>query len=121
MASPPSWACQAPNSFETFCGVMREEYSDRKLFFGMALRPQKRPSPSSATSAMTWLLRSTDHSLRASAASNPCSGGIICEPENPLERRAEPVVGYGLQKTEKRRTTGHGREKGGKPAEVPKQ
>jgi hypothetical protein len=31
---------------------MREEYSDRKLFLGMALRPQNSASPSSATSAM---------------------------------------------------------------------
>jgi hypothetical protein len=37
---------------ETFCGVMREEYSDRKLFLGMALSPQNSASPSSATSAM---------------------------------------------------------------------
>jgi len=33
-------------------GVMREEYSDRKLFLGMALSPQNSASPSSATSAM---------------------------------------------------------------------
>jgi DDE_Tnp_1-associated len=31
---------------------MREEYSDRKLFLGMALRPQNSARPSSATSAM---------------------------------------------------------------------
>src|SRR6516165_5417783 len=59
---------------------MREEYSDRKLFFGMTLRPQNRPSPSSATSAMMWLLRSIDQSLSASDASSPCRVGIICEP-----------------------------------------
>jgi hypothetical protein len=49
---------------------MREEYSDRKLFLGTALSPQNRASPSSATSAMTWLLRSIDHNLSASEARN---------------------------------------------------
>jgi hypothetical protein len=65
---------------ETFCGVMREEYSHRKLFLGMALRPQNNASPSSATSAMTWLLRSTDHSLSASAARKAWPAGIMPEP-----------------------------------------
>src|SRR5437016_2812651 len=59
---------------------MREEYSDRKLFFGMALRPQNRASPSSATSAMMWRLRSIDHSLRASEARSACAAGIMREP-----------------------------------------
>ena len=59
---------------------MREEYSDRKLFFGMALRPQNKASPWSATSAMTWLLRSIDHSLSASEARSACAAGIMCEP-----------------------------------------
>ena len=34
-----------PSRRETFCGVMREEYSDRKLFFGMTLRPQNKREP----------------------------------------------------------------------------
>src|SRR5215468_5618252 len=68
MASPAKWSCHSASSLATFCGVMRDEYSDRKLFLGMALRPQKRASPSSATSAIMWLLRSMDHSLSASEA-----------------------------------------------------
>jgi hypothetical protein len=36
---------------------MREEYSDRKLFLGMALSSQNSASPSSAANAMTWLQR----------------------------------------------------------------
>ena len=56
---------------------MREEYSDRKLFLGMALSPQNSASPSSATSAMTWLLRSIDHSLSASAARKAWPAGIM--------------------------------------------
>ena len=67
-ASPVSRSCHSASKRETFCGVMREEYSDRKLFLGMALSPQNSASPSSATSAMTWLLRSIDHSLSAKQA-----------------------------------------------------
>ena len=80
IVSPASSACQPASTCETFCGVMREEYSERKLLFGMALRPQNSPRPSSATSAMTWLLRSIDHSLSASAARRACAAGIICDP-----------------------------------------
>src|SRR5271169_4416345 len=36
--------------------------------------------PSSATSAMMWLLRSIDHSLSASAARSACAAGIMREP-----------------------------------------
>src|ERR1700752_2479272 len=49
---PASLSCQAPSRSETFSGVMRDAYSDKKLFLGMALRPQNSPSPSSATNAM---------------------------------------------------------------------
>src|SRR5438445_4308466 len=59
---------------------MREEYSDRKLFLGMALRPQNSASPSSATSAMTWLLRSIAHNLSASEARSAWAAGIMREP-----------------------------------------
>src|ERR1700738_4433105 len=59
---------------------MREEYSDRKLLLGMALSPQNSASPSSATSAMTWLLRSMDHSLSASEVRSACPAGIMREP-----------------------------------------
>jgi len=59
---------------------MRDEYSERKLFFGITLRPQNRPSPSSAMSAMMWLLRSIDQSLSASEARSACSAGIMREP-----------------------------------------
>ena len=47
---------------------------------GIALSPQNSASPGSATSAMTWLLRSIDQSLRASAARSACAAGIITEP-----------------------------------------
>src|SRR5215471_17803038 len=80
MASPARWSCHSASSLATFCGVMRDEYSDRKLFLGMALRPQNRASPSSATSAMMWLLRSMDHSLSASEARSACVAGIMLEP-----------------------------------------
>jgi hypothetical protein len=59
---------------------MREEYSDRKLFLGMALSPQNNASPSSATSAMMWLLRSIAHSLSASEARSACAEGTMREP-----------------------------------------
>src|SRR5215471_14911049 len=59
---------------------MREEYSDRKLLLGTALRPQNIASPSSATSAITWLLRSMDQSLSASEVRSACSAGIMREP-----------------------------------------
>src|SRR2546430_13694669 len=70
---------------------MREEYSDRKLFFGMALKPQNRASPSSATSAMMWLLRSIDHSLRASEARSACAAGIMREPGSFASRASASV------------------------------
>ena len=73
--------CQAASRLETLLGVMREECSARKLFLGMALRPQNRARPWSATSAMTWLLRSIDQSLRARAARKACSAGIMREPD----------------------------------------
>src|SRR5271166_4904360 len=78
--SPLSCACHRASRRETFCGVMREEYSDRKLFLGMALSPQNSASPSSATSAMTWLLRSIAQSLSASEARSACAAGIMREP-----------------------------------------
>src|SRR6266446_6005173 len=59
---------------------MREEYSDRKLFLGMALSPQNSASPSSATSAMMWLLRSIAHSLSASEARSAWADGTMREP-----------------------------------------
>src|SRR5579864_7405037 len=59
---------------------MREEYSDRKLFLGMALSPQNSASPSSATSAMMWLLRSIAHSLSASEARSEWADGTMREP-----------------------------------------
>jgi hypothetical protein len=59
---------------------MREEYSDRKLFLGMALSSQNSASPSSAANAMTWLLRSIDHSFSASAARKAWPAGIMAEP-----------------------------------------
>jgi hypothetical protein len=59
---------------------MREEYSDKKLFFGMALSPQNKASPSSATKAMMWLLRSIAHSLSASEARSAWAAGIMREP-----------------------------------------
>src|SRR5437868_9379644 len=59
---------------------MREEYSERKLFLGMALRPQNKPRPSSATRAMTWLLRSMAQSLSASEARSAWPAGIAREP-----------------------------------------
>jgi hypothetical protein len=59
---------------------MREEYSDRKLFLGMALSPQKSASPSSATNAITWLLRSIDHSLSAREARSAWADGTMREP-----------------------------------------
>src|SRR5215469_5969395 len=59
---------------------MREEYSDRKLFLGMALSPQNSASPSSATNAMTWLLRSIDHSLSAREARSAWADGTMPEP-----------------------------------------
>src|ERR1700683_4225974 len=46
----------------------------------MALSPQNSASPSSATSAMTWLLRSIDHSLSASEARKAWPAGIMAEP-----------------------------------------
>src|SRR6516164_6507239 len=46
----------------------------------MALSPQNSASPSSATSAMTWLLRSIDHSLSASEARRAWPAGIMPEP-----------------------------------------
>ena len=46
----------------------------------MALSPENKASPSSATKAMTWLLRSIDQSFRASEARSACSAGIIFEP-----------------------------------------
>src|ERR1700757_4325527 len=61
---------------------MREEYSDKKLFFGMALSPQNKASPSSATSAMMWLLRSIAHSLSASEARSACAEGTARGGEN---------------------------------------
>jgi hypothetical protein len=60
-------------------GSTREEYSERKLFLGMALRPANKAKPSSATRAMTWLRRSTHQSLRARQARSACSAGIILE------------------------------------------
>src|SRR5919109_2451587 len=65
---------------EQGCDFLRgnaREYSDRKLFFGMTLRPENRPRPSSATSAMMWFLRSIDQSLSAREASKACGAGII--------------------------------------------
>ena len=46
------------------------EYSERKLFLGIAFSPAKSASPESAASDMTWLLRSIDQSLSASAESS---------------------------------------------------
>src|SRR5882757_8611977 len=63
-------------------GVMREEYSDRKLFFGMALRPQNKARPSSAMSDIMWLLRSIDHNLSASEVRSAWAAGIMLEPGN---------------------------------------
>src|ERR1700757_4553264 len=80
IASPAIWACQPASKCDTFCGVIREEYSARKLFLGMLLRPQKSARPSSATSAITWVLRSMDHSLSASEARSACPAGIMREP-----------------------------------------
>jgi transposase len=53
--------------------IAQEELSGR-IFLAdhIALRPQKRASPWSATSAIMWLLRSMDHSLRASDARSAC-------------------------------------------------
>ena len=59
---------------------MREEYSLKKLFLGLTLRPENKANPSSATSDMTWLFRSSDQSLRARLARKAWSGGIIWEP-----------------------------------------
>src|SRR5208337_248465 len=84
--SPLSCACHRASRRETFCGVMREEYSDRKLFLGMALSPQNSASPSSATSAMTWLLRSIDHSLSASEARRARQGRKALLGENLAHR-----------------------------------
>ena len=61
---------------------MREEYSLKKLFFGVALSPVNKAKPSSATSGMTWLLRSRDQSLSARQARKAWAGGIILEPGN---------------------------------------
>jgi len=47
---------------------MRAECSDLKLFLGMALMPLEGAKPLSATSAMTWPLRSMAQGLRASDA-----------------------------------------------------
>src|SRR6266508_5162388 len=55
------------------------EYSDRKLFLGMTLRPAKRASPSSVTWGMTWLDRSMAASLRASIERRAQPAGIILE------------------------------------------
>src|SRR5208337_3551411 len=52
----------------------------RKLLLGVTFRPEKRANPSSAASDMTWLLRSTDQSLRARQARKAWAGGIILEP-----------------------------------------
>ena len=79
-ASPANRVCHEASRRETVWRVIREEYSDRKLFLGMALRPQNRARPSSATSAMMWLLRSMDQSLRASAARSAWAAGIMREP-----------------------------------------
>jgi len=72
----------------------------------MTLRPQNKASPSSATSAIMWLLRSIDHSLSASAARSACAAGIMREPgslapcasaSSPSIRNAglqDPMVGH---------------------------
>jgi hypothetical protein len=56
-------------------GIFRQE-----VFLGMALRPQNSARPSSATSAITWLLRSIDHSFSASEARSAWADGIMREP-----------------------------------------
>jgi len=59
---------------------MREEYSERSLFLGKTLSPGNSANPSSATKAMTWLLRSMDQSFKAKEARKACWAGIILEP-----------------------------------------
>jgi len=66
-----AWVC---------AGVMRLEYSLKKLFLGLTFRPEKRARPSSSTRRMMWLLRSTDQSLSARQARNAGAAGIIREP-----------------------------------------
>ena len=91
-------SCQAASRLRaSWRESMREEYSERKLFLGMALRPQNSARPSSATRAMTWLLRSIDQSLRARQARRACAAGIILEPGSwaacgePVELEADQV------------------------------
>ena len=74
-ASPANRVCHEASRRETVWRVIREEYSDRKLFLGMALRPQNRARPSSATSAMTWLLRSNPGRLPVTRTQITQSGG----------------------------------------------
>src|SRR5215468_9585189 len=90
MSCPATCVCHPASKRETCLGVMREEYSDRKLFFGMALRPQNKARPSSATSAIMWLLRSIDHSLSASEARSAWAAGIMLEPGNLPARASAP-------------------------------
>jgi hypothetical protein len=104
---PAICACQPESRRETCCGMIREDYSDRKLFFGMTLRPQNKASPSSATSAMTWLFRSIDHSLSASDARNAFAAGIMREPGS-LAVRASASLPSSAQK--------HGRVHPGAPS-----
>src|SRR5215471_13875306 len=90
MSCPATCVCHPASKRETCLGVMREEYSDRKLFFGMALRPQNKARPSSATSAIMWLLRSIDHSLSASEARSAWAAGIMLEPGSLAARASAP-------------------------------
>jgi hypothetical protein len=52
----------------------------QKALFGYGVEAAEEREPWSATNAITWLLRSIDHSLRASEARSACSVGIMREP-----------------------------------------
>jgi hypothetical protein len=92
--SPANGSCHRASSRETFCGVIREEYSDRKLFFGMTLSPQNSARPLSATKAMIWLFRSMAHSFRASEARKACAAGIARACEFGVERQGVGVQAH---------------------------
>lgn len=53
---------------------MREVYSERKLFFGMTFRPQKRPRPSSATERHDVALALDRPELKAERGKQPLQG-----------------------------------------------
>src|SRR5450756_1756001 len=59
---------------------MRQEYSLRKLFLGLAFKPENRANPSSSIRRMRWLLCSMDQSLSARQARKAWAAGIIREP-----------------------------------------